>query len=233
MPPRSPEPVGIAILTKAPEPGRVKTRLAMMLGVEGAAALHERFATRTVAAAAEAATGPITVWADPDDRHPYFQALPQKYPLALARQPEGDLGARMLAAIAHAKGPSLVIGTDCPLMTAAYLRDAAEVLRGGADAVVFPADDGGYVLIGLRRPIPQLFADMAWSTGGVMLETRQRMRQLGLSWREPIQLWDVDRPTDVMRMRREGLTELLEGIDRKRTEDRRPKTDDSRQPPKG
>jgi uncharacterized protein len=95
------------------------------------------------------------------------------------------------------------------------LRDAAEVLRGGADAVVFPADDGGYVLIGLSRPIPELFTGMAWSTEGVMMETRQRMRHLGLSWREPAHLWDVDRPSDVRRMQREGLGELLEGIDRK------------------
>ena len=88
-----------------------------------------------------------------------------------------------------------------------------EVLRGGADAVIFPADDGGYVLIGLRQPVPQLFTGMPWSTDGVMLATRQRLRQLGLSWREPGQLWDVDRPSDVMRMRREGLTDLLAGID--------------------
>jgi uncharacterized protein len=216
MPPDSPEPIGIAILTKAPVPGRVKTRLAMMLSVEGAAALHERFVTRMVEAAAEAATGPITMWASPDERHPFFAAIAQRFPLAFARQPDGDLGERMHAAIAQANGPTLVVGTDCPLLTAAHLHDAAEVLRGGADAVIFPAEDGGYVLIGARRPIPELFTDMAWSTDGVMLETRQRLRHLGLSWREPVQhLWDVDRPTDVMRMRREGLGELLEGIDKR------------------
>jgi len=213
MSPASPEPIGIAILTKSPVPGRVKTRLAMMLGVEGAARLHERFVTQTVEVAAAAATGPITIWADPDERHPFFQALAQRFPLAFACQPEGDLGARMHAAIAEASGPTIVIGTDCPLLNAQHLRDAAEVLRGGADAVVFPAEDGGYALIGARRPIVELFTDMAWSTDAVMLETRQRLRHLGLSWREPVQhLWDVDRPTDVMRMRREGLGHLLEGI---------------------
>jgi uncharacterized protein len=216
MPPANPEPIGIAILTKAPEPGRVKTRLAMMLSVEGATALHERFVTRTVAAAAEAATGPITIWASPNEKHPFFHELAKRFPLSFARQSEGDLGERMHTAVAHATGPTLVIGTDCPVLSATHLRDAAEVLRGGADAVVLPADDGGYVLIGLRRPIPELFTDMAWSSDGVMLETRSRLRHLGLSWREPAaQLWDVDRPTDVMRMRREGLGELLEGIDRR------------------
>jgi rSAM/selenodomain-associated transferase 1 len=214
MSPANAEPIAVAILTKAPEPGKVKTRLAMMLGVEGAARLHERFVIRTVEAAAEAATGPITVWASPDASHPFFQGLGQRFPLAFQRQAGDDLGERMYVAIAHAKMPVLVIGTDCPLLTAVHLRDAAEVLRGGADAVIFPAEDGGYVLIGMRRPIPEVFANMAWSTDGVMMETRQRLRHLGLSWREPVHhLWDVDRPTDVMRMRREGLTALLEGID--------------------
>jgi rSAM/selenodomain-associated transferase 1 len=207
------EPVGIAILAKSPVAGTVKTRLAMMLGVDGATALHERFVARTVEAAMEAATGPVTLWGSPDESHPYFHDLAQRFSLTLLRQPNGDLGERMHAAVAG--GPTLVIGTDCPLMTATHLRDAAEVLRSGADAVVIPADDGGYVLIGLSRPVPELFTDMAWSTEGVMMETRQRLRRLGLSWREPTHLWDVDRPSDVRRMRREGLEHLLEGIDRK------------------
>jgi rSAM/selenodomain-associated transferase 1 len=209
----SPDTVGVAILTKAPEPGRVKTRLAMMLGVDGAARLHERLVTHTVKAAVEAATGPITIWAAPDERHPFFPELARGFPVALARQPDGDLGARMHAAFAHADAATLVIGTDCPVLTATHLRDAANVLREGADAVIFSAEDGGYVLIGLARPVPELFTDMAWSSDGVMVETRQRLRHLGLSWREPGHLWDVDRPSDVGRMRREGLTELLAGID--------------------
>jgi len=110
-----------------------------------------------------------------------------------------------------------VIGTDCPVLTAAHLQDAANVLRSGADVVVFPAEDGGYVLVGLRRPQPDLFTGMAWGSEDVMTETRRRLRHLGLSWREPTQLWDVDRPTDVRRMRREGLTDLLAGIDREPT----------------
>jgi uncharacterized protein len=214
MSPDSPELVAIAILAKAPVPGAVKTRLVMMLGVDGAASLQERFIRRTVDIAAQAATGAITLWTDPNERHPVFRALTERYSLSLVRQPSGDLGGRMLAAIRHANGPTLVIGTDCPTMTAAHLRDCADALRSGADVVVIPADDGGYVLIGMRKPVPDLFADMKWGTDAVMTETRRRLTHLGLSWREPAQLWDVDRPTDVRRMRREGLSELLAGIDR-------------------
>jgi rSAM/selenodomain-associated transferase 1 len=214
MPPDNPELVAVAILAKAPVPGAVKTRLVMMLGVDGAASLHERFLRRTVEIAAQAATGPITLWTDPNERHPVFRALSERYSLSLVRQPSGDLGARMLAAITQANGPALVIGTDCPTLTAAHLRDSADALRSGAEMVMIPADDGGYVLIGMRKPVPELFADMAWGTDGVMTETRRRLTHLGLSWREPAQLWDVDRPTDVRRMRREGLSDLLAGIDR-------------------
>jgi len=214
MPPGSPEFVAIAILAKAPVPGAVKTRLVMMLGVDGAASLQDRFIRRTVETAAQADTGPVTLWTDPDERHPVFRTLAERYSLTLARQPSGDLGARMLAPIVQANGPILVVGTDCPTLTAVHLRDSADALRSGAEVVVIPADDGGYVLIGMRRPIPDLFADMAWGTDAVMMETRRRLTNLGLPWREPAHLWDVDRPTDVRRMRREGLNDLLAGISR-------------------
>jgi rSAM/selenodomain-associated transferase 1 len=212
-PPDSPKPVTIAILAKAPVPGTVKTRLAMMLGVYGAATLQERLIVRTVETAVEAGTGPVHLWTSPDERHPCFKALIERFSLPVARQPKGDLGARMHAAFVHAAGPAIVIGSDCPVLTPQHLRDAADALRNGADATVCPSDDGGYVLIGLRKPEPTLFQNMIWSTDTVMTETRHRLTHRGLSWREPAQLWDVDRPTDVRRMRREGLKDLLADID--------------------
>ena len=124
------------------------------------------------------------------------------------QQVNGDLGARMLAALAAPGGPALVIGTDCPALSAGDLRAAADVLHG-ADAVVFPAEDGGYVLIGTRRPEAALFADMAWSTPQVMDETRRRLRQAKLTWQEPVTLWDVDLPEDLDRLRACGLGGLV------------------------
>lgn len=211
--PDSPQPVAVAILAKAPVPGTVKTRLVMMLGVHGATTLHSRFTTRTVELAAEAAVGAIHLWTDPDERHPLFKEIGERFPVAFARQPAGDLGKRMHAAAVQANGPVLIIGTDCPALTASHLRDAADALRNGSDVVVIPADDGGYVLIGMRQPRPELFTDMRWSTDGVMLETRRRLTHLNLTWREPAHLWDVDRPTDVRRMRQEGMQELLADVD--------------------
>jgi glycosyltransferase A (GT-A) superfamily protein (DUF2064 family) len=102
-----------------------------------------------------------------------------------------------------------VIGTDCPALSAGDLCAAAKILRGGADAVVFPAEDGGYVLIGARRPEAALFADMTWSTPQVMDETRRRLRHAKLTWQEPVTLWDVDLPEDLDRLRTSGLGGLL------------------------
>lgn len=194
----TPEPVGIAILAKAPVPGLAKTRLIPALGADGAAALQARLIVRAITTACAAAIGPVTLWVTPDATHAAFRDVAEKFPVRLARQPDGDLGDRMLAALAAA--PALVIGTDCPALTTSHLDAAAAALRQGTDAVVIPADDGGYVLIGLRRPEPALFADMTWSTDTVMAETRARLARLGLASREFPPLWDIDRPEDLVRM---------------------------------
>lgn len=201
------EPVAVAILAKAPIPGFAKTRLTPALGAEGAAMFQKALIDRAVETACAAATGPVTLWAAPDATHAAFAALRARG-VGLMQQVNGDLGARMLAALAAPGGPALVIGTDCPALSAGDLRAAADVLHG-ADAVVFPAEDGGYVLIGTRRPEAALFADMAWSTPQVMDETRRRLRQAKLTWQEPVTLWDVDLPEDLDRLRACGLGGLV------------------------
>jgi len=200
------EPIAIAVLAKAPIPGFAKTRLIPQLGADAAAALAARLIELAIATACAAEAGPVTLWVAPDEQHPLFHSLAARHGVALARQPDGDLGARMLAALRAASGPALVIGTDAPALTAAHLRTAAGVLREGRDAVVFPAEDGGYVLIGMQRPQPSLFRDMRWSTSDVMAETRRRLAAQGLTWQEPVTLWDVDTPEDLARLRAFDLT---------------------------
>jgi uncharacterized protein len=204
------EPVALAILAKAPVPGAVKTRLIPALGAECAAALHAQLIERTVDTACAAEVGPVTLWVTPAGPHPCSTALAARFAIALAAQPEGDLGARMLAACEATPGPVIVIGTDCPAMTPSHLREAADVLRAGNDVVVIPAEDGGYVLIGSRRPQPRLFEGMTWSTDQVMAYTRQRLAQHDLTWRELATLWDVDRPEDLARLRGARLAHLFE-----------------------
>ena len=196
--------IAIAILAKAPAPGYVKTRLIPVLGADGAADLHARLIDRIVVTATKAVLGPVTLWTAPDAKHPLFQRVRAHHGVALVRQPDGDLGARMHEAAKAANGPVLIVGTDCPALTANHLHLAAATLRN-YDVVVIPAEDGGYVLIGMRQPQAALFTDVEWSTATVMNETRQRLRSLTLSWRELPTLWDVDRPEDLERMQREGV----------------------------
>jgi rSAM/selenodomain-associated transferase 1 len=214
----SAEPITVAILAKAPVPGLVKTRLEPVLGADGAAALQARLIQRTVETARAAAVGPITVWATPDIRYPIFQEFAELPDVTLARQPDSDLGGRMLYAL-MAASPALVIGTDCPALEPSHLRTAAEALRNGFDAVVISVEDGGYALIGAREPHMALFSNIRWSTETVIADTRRRMLDLGLSWREPLQLWDVDRPEDLDRLQQEGFGGLLHGFDEVSTEE--------------
>jgi rSAM/selenodomain-associated transferase 1 len=206
----SPEGVAIAILAKAPVPGLAKTRLAPVLGADGAASLQARFIAHAVTTAQSAAVGPVTLWAAPDPHHPVFRAIAATPGVALAAQPEGDLGARMMAAVEAARGPAIVVGTDCPALTPEHLRAAASALIDGIDVVIIPVDDGGYGLIGMQRPQPALFEGMTWSTSSVMAQTRRRLSRLGLSWREPARLWDIDIPADLDRLAGAGLASLMD-----------------------
>jgi rSAM/selenodomain-associated transferase 1 len=193
--------VGIDILAKAPLPGHAKTRLIPALGAEGAALLQEWLLLRTVTLAFDAGTGPVRLWWDGAPDHPALAACRALGPLESRRQPDGDLGERMHAAIVASGTPggTLVIGTDCPALTTAHLREAAAQLATH-DAVLCPAEDGGYVLIGARRPAPALFADIGWGSSLVMEQSRNRLLSLGWTWSEPVTLWDVDRPEDLERL---------------------------------
>jgi rSAM/selenodomain-associated transferase 1 len=117
----------------------------------------------------------------------------------LRQQPDGNLGDRMLGAIAAQNGPVLVLGTDCPALTAEDLRAAAAALDG-ADVVLIPAEDGGYVLIGMRTAYPELFSGITWGTPQVLDQTRARIAVLGLKAAELPALWDVDTEADLARL---------------------------------
>jgi len=99
----------------------------------------------------------------------------------------------------HRRQPLLIVGTDCPVLTPEHLQRAADALHTH-DAVLIPAEDGGYVLIGLRRALPSVFQRVDWSTPRVMAQTRERLNALGASWLELPALWDVDDPQDWQRL---------------------------------
>ena len=188
----------IAVLAKAPIPGLAKTRLIPSIGAHAAAVLQERLTERAVETACAADIGPVTLWCAPSIDQSSFQDLAWRFPIVLKQQPDGDLGDRMLGAIAANNGQTIVIGTDCPALTPAHLRAAAAALDD-ADAVLIPAEDGGYVLIGARAVHLDLFSDIDWGTSSVLAQTRTRIAALGLKAVELPALWDVDTDADLAR----------------------------------
>lgn len=203
MSPPSNSPVSIAILAKAPIPGFAKTRLIPAIGAHAAAVLQQRLTEHALATALAADIGPVTLCCAPDATHNTFLKLVARLRITLKPQPKGDLGARMLAAAAGSAGPVLVIGTDCPALTEVHLRGAATALRGGTDVILIPAEDGGYVLIGMRSAQPALFSNIAWGTTTVLADTRAKIIEHRLMLVERPPLWDVDTESDLERLERE------------------------------
>ena len=193
-------PVGIAILAKAPIPGYAKTRLAHSIGAKRAADLQEKLIARTLDTAINAHLGPVTLWATPDVSHPVFAAIAQRGAARVLPQPQGDLGQRMLHAAHTSDSATLIIGTDCPALTPAHLRASANALFDGFATCLIPAEDGGYVLIGMHEPQPVLFDNMPWGTSDVLRLTRERLRAHRLSCAEQDALWDVDTAEDFKRL---------------------------------
>jgi len=195
-------PVSISILAKAPIPGAAKTRLIPAIGAHAAAVLQERLTEHTVATAFAAGIGPVTLCCDPDATHDTFLKMVTRMKITLRPQPKGDFGTRMLAAAAGT-GSVLVLGTDCPALTDTHLRSAASALRDGNDVVLIPSERGSYVLIGMRKVQPALFANIAWGGSSVLADTRARIVEQRLMLVERPPLWEVDTEIDLARLERE------------------------------
>lgn len=203
----------VAVLAKAPVPGFAKTRLVPVLGLDGAAALQRRLVAHAVATALAARIGPVTLWCAPDTEHDAFADLGARFAVSLRAQPAGDLGDRMLASFEDAGPAGLVlVGSDCPCLEPRDLRAAAAALAAGADAVIAPAEDGGYGLIAARRPLPLLFRAMPWGTPWVASLTRERAAAAGLVLEELRTIWDVDTPADYRRLVEAGLIRSEEPV---------------------
>jgi hypothetical protein len=201
---RKPSPVTLQVFAKNPLPGTVKTRLAEAIGAAEAAAQYVRLVERTLAtsAAARAAgvVDRIELWCAPDADAPAFAAWREQYDVELKPQAGDDLGAKMRNAMhaAIAGGSrAILIGTDCPALDLPYLAQAVAALDDHA-AVFGPAEDGGYVLIGLARAI-DAFSGIPWSSAGTMAATRAKLEAQDVRWRELPTLWDVDAPSDLAR----------------------------------
>lgn len=195
----------IAVFARAPVPGRCKTRLIPAVGPAGAARVQRQLLVRTLDTVATPGLAPVSLWGAPDARHPFFLRCRSRFGVGLRRQSGGGLGERMAQAFGEMLRKhryAVLVGTDCPALDTSVVSAALATLQAGRDAVFVPAEDGGYVLIGLRTPESRLFRGVRWGTGSVMAQTRARLGRLGLDWVELKTLWDVDHPRDMRRARR-------------------------------
>lgn len=195
----------LVIFAKAPVPGQVKTRLLPVLTEIEAARLHQTMLRYLVATHSVVTDYDLILYCAPDTIDPFFQLLKEAYGLRLEIQQGADLGERMYTAINQELGhynKVALIGSDAPVIDPIYIRQVFSLLD--TKQIVFgPAEDGGYVLVAATQVQPEWFQQIAWGTADVMVQT-----QLKISAQQMVltqQLWDVDEPADLERLRSSGL----------------------------
>ncbi|MBK8814754.1 MAG: TIGR04282 family arsenosugar biosynthesis glycosyltransferase [Methylococcaceae bacterium] len=194
----------IMVFCKAPVPGQVKTRLIPPLTNEEAASLHRELTEKTLQTVTENRLCDVQLWCSPSTEHPYFATLSQKYSVDLHLQQGADLGERMHQAFVQvlAKYKSaILIGCDCPSLKHSDVEQALIRLSQKTCCVISPAEDGGYVLIGLNSLQPTLFNEMPWGTNQILGMTRARSQSLSFDCIELDTQWDLDTADDLERYR--------------------------------
>ncbi|HEX7035346.1 MAG TPA: TIGR04282 family arsenosugar biosynthesis glycosyltransferase [Pseudomonadales bacterium] len=187
----------LCIFARVPVLGAVKTRLAAGLGERAALDAHSRLVQDTLERLGAIDGMATELWVDRPG-HPEAVRWAARYALPLQTQTGADLGERMHGALqqCHARGRwGLLVGTDCPTIGPDYLKAALAALDAH-DVVLGPAQDGGYGLIGARRPVPELFREMPWGTSEVCAATLAAAAEAGLSVACLDEIWDVDHAAD-------------------------------------
>lgn len=189
-------------------------------------ALHCQLVKTVLKQWSESAICPIDCWIAGDE-NTYIEKiinddLPNLQALPLYQQRGSDLGERITHAIkasfadsCHSKTTAgvIVVGTDCPSLGAEYLQTACSKLAQ-YDVVIGPADDGGYVLLGLKIPNAGLFKDIEWGESSVFKATLSRLREFNLSYYELPSLSDIDHPQDLVKLKQhEAFSDLLAQAD--------------------
>lgn len=191
----------ILFFAKTPVAGQVKTRLQPVLGEAGALQLHRQLIRYGWQQLLRSAQAPLELWVSAGGSEDFFRQLDGV--TRINQQRGQDLGARMHHATCDALLDAefvVVVGADCPSVDGDYVAQALALLAGGEPVVLGPADDGGYVLIGLRAPMAEVFRDIDWGQPQVMQQTRERLRDAGVHWQELPLKWDIDRPEDLSRL---------------------------------
>lgn len=192
----------LAIFAKAPIVGEVKTRMQPFLSAQEACNLHCSLVTFLVEALHEIEGLSRSLWVT--EQHTFFDNIQARYAIDIRLQRGSDLGERMFNTANTLLGNNeacFLIGSDCAFIDADYLNSASEMLDSEEyDAVIGPAADGGYVLLGLKKTQPLLFQDINWGTERVFEQTMCRAQSLRWCVGQLPILNDIDRPEDLERL---------------------------------
>lgn len=187
----------IAQLARAPEPGRVKTRMLSALSPERAAQLHAAMVLYICRRLCRA--GPLQLWVESAEDAPVFRDCVAAGAGGPYRQHGADLGARMwhiTQQVLEQFDKVILVGSDAPALDPDYLARARAALDR-CEVVFGPAADGGYVLLGLSRPIPELFSDIPWGSDRVLQRSLEVLAGMGVTAELLETLPDIDRPEDL------------------------------------
>ncbi|MBD3402852.1 DUF2064 domain-containing protein [candidate division GN15 bacterium] len=208
---RATAPIGVGVMAKLPRIGHVKTRLARSIGDEAALSVYEALLLRAcrLVSNLDATTHHRSLHATPPDGVAWFQAAYGSRFDRIYPQRGRDLGERMYHAlesllVEETCGKAILIGTDIPDISPESFTAAARELESH-DLVLGPTDDGGYYLIGMRRPIRELFVDIDWGTVFVFDQTVRVVKDLGISLALLPILRDLDNNDDYRHFRDRGL----------------------------
>jgi rSAM/selenodomain-associated transferase 1 len=191
----------VLVFAKAPVAGEVNTRLIPDIGVESATDLQKELISSRLENLRSNNLCTTQLWCAPDATHEFFKKCQTQFNIELYQQSGDDLGARMSSAIEQSLKKVrrvVLIGTDAPSLTIEHIETALKQLANN-DVVIGPADDGGYVLIGMSKHCDAVFQDVEWGTDEVLEVTRVKIKKNGLSCFELESCWDIDRVGDYQR----------------------------------
>lgn len=191
----------ILVFAKAPVAGTVNTRLIPAIGVDAATRLQESLLHKRLATITQPALCDVILMCAPDVSHVCFTKCESLYAVSLFPQHGKDLGERLANGIKHAlrlKQHIIVVGTDAPALDVATIEQAIIALSAN-DTVLVPAEDGGYVLLGLSAYHAELFENIEWGSDKVLQQTLAKVASLRLTLCTLTTCWDIDREEDYER----------------------------------
>ena len=192
----------ILLFAKAPVEGKVNTRLIPGIGVQAATQLQRNLIHQRLSMLTQANLCAVNLMCAPDVQHECFLQCKQQYPVTLLEQSGRDLGTRMFNAIKDALQHykyCIVIGTDAPALDEEIIKQAIDVLQTGTEVVFVPAEDGGYVLVGLQQVYDFLFQGISWGSAEVMQQSKNKLDGKNIRYKELATCWDIDRLEDYQR----------------------------------